>query len=127
LSSFISLETHLADFLDRFRPLCSVQGPGKFPHSDTPVTLNLGSNEGNQRWVSDPLLCVETPSYLLTVPFYIFLIILFIWVPLQGLVAIRTFDSERTDELELECVRDVGGRSKSRPAATNQLTVGGGG
>ncbi len=84
----------------------------------------LVSNEGNLRRVSDSLLCVETPSYLLTVPSDIFLIILYIWVPLQGLVAIDTFDSESTNELELECVRDVGGRSKSRPAAANQLTLG---
>ncbi len=68
-------------------------GPREFLDSDTPVTLDLGGDIGNESLVSDPPLGVETPLVHRRFPLLNFLHDVIDLRPLQGLVAIHLFDS----------------------------------
>ncbi len=68
-------------------------GPGDFLDEDQPVTLHLGSDIGNDCWVSNLPLQVETPLFHREFPLLYLLDYIINLGPLQGPVTIHPFDS----------------------------------
>ncbi len=74
-------------------PSRQAMDPRKFPHSDTPVALHLGGDNGDECRVSIPPLGVETPLDRRQFPLLYLLHDVVNLCPLQGHVAIQLFDS----------------------------------
>jgi hypothetical protein len=68
-------------------------GPGDFLDGDQPVTLCLGSNKGNECWVSNLPLQVKTPLFRSKFPRLRLLDYIINLGPLQGPVTIHPFES----------------------------------